>query len=262
MDIYYKNIFDLITSISLICKKNYTTDINNTISLLKKRLTKVERSKFIIGEPLNEIIIGLLLGDGNIKSRQLNGNCRFMYGQSSLRKNHLNYFNHIFDLFKPFISKEYKVKSRSFIDKRTNKTYSSIIFDTLTLPCFTSYKELFYNLEGKKIIPNNINQLLTPRGLAYWIMDDGSIQNKGLHLNVYGFTLDEVVKLKSTLENLFIHNNWYKDKVGAIIKCSIHIHKKGYRIYIWEESMIIVRNHIHQYMHKDMLYKINPKLKL
>jgi hypothetical protein len=63
-------------------------------------------------------------------------------------------------------------------------------------------------------------------------MDDGSIQNKGLHLNMYGFTFDEVVKLKSTLENLFIHNNWYKDKVGAIIKCSIHIHKKGYRIYI------------------------------
>ena len=33
---------------------------------------------------------------------------------------------------------------------------------------------------------------------AYWIMDDGSIQNKGLHLNVYGLTLDldEVVKLK------------------------------------------------------------------
>lgn len=50
------------------------------------------------------------------------------------------------------------------------------------------------------------------------------------------------------------------DKVDAIIKCSIHNHKKGYRIYIWEESMIIVRNHIHQYMHKDMLYKINPPL--
>ena len=173
MDIYYKNIFDLITSISLICKQNYTTDINNTISLHalpqppKKRLTKVERSKINIGEQLNEIIIGLLLGDGQIQSRQFNGNCRFMYGQSSLRKNHLNYFNHIFDLFKPFISKEYKVKSRSFIDKRTNKTYSSILFATLTLPCFTSYRELFYNLEGKKIIPNNINQLLTPRGLAY-----------------------------------------------------------------------------------------------
>ena len=89
MDIYYKNILDLITSISLICKQNYTTDINNinnTISLPKKRLTKVERSKINIGEPLYEIIIGLLLGDGHIQSRQLNGNCRFMYGQSSLRK--------------------------------------------------------------------------------------------------------------------------------------------------------------------------------
>jgi hypothetical protein len=93
MDIYYKKIFDLITSISLICKKNYTTDINNTISLpknktKKKRLTKVERSKININsnESLNEIIIGLLLGDGHIQSRQLNGNCRFMYGQSSLRK--------------------------------------------------------------------------------------------------------------------------------------------------------------------------------
>lgn len=181
-----------------------------------------------------------------------------MYGQSSLRENHLNYFNHVFDLFKPFTSEKYKVKSRSFIDKRYNKTYSSVLFATLTLPCFTSYKELFYNSFGKKIVPLNINQLLTPRGLAYWIMDDGSIQNKGLHLNVYGFTLNEVVNLKNTLENLFIPIN----RGGAIIKCSIHNHKKGYRIYIWEESMLTVRNHIHKYMHKDMLYKINPKLNL
>lgn len=69
-----------------------------------------------------------------------------MYGQSSLRENHLNYFHHIFDLFKPFISKEYKIKSRFFLDKRTNKTYSSVLFATLTLPYFTFYRELFYNI--------------------------------------------------------------------------------------------------------------------
>ena len=193
-----------------------------------------------------------------------------MYGQSSLRENHLNYFNHIFELFKPFISKEYKIKSRSFLDNKNNKTYSSVIFATLTLPCFTFYRELFYNSQGKKIVPLNINQLLTPRGLAYWIMDDGSIQNKGLHLNVYGFSLDEVINLKNTLENLFCRYHVYlsaRAKYGAksgcrggvIIKCSIHNHKKGYRLYIFEESMIIVRNHIHQYMHKDMLYKISQK---
>ena len=87
--------------------------------------------------------------------------------------------------------------------------------------------------------------------LAYWIMDDGSLQNKGLHLSTYNFSYEEVILLKNTLENLF--------KPDFFIKCSIHTHKKGYRIYIWEESMILVRNHIFQYMHKDMLYKIHPK---
>jgi hypothetical protein len=65
----------------------------------------------------------------------------------------------------------------------------------LTLPCFDHYKKLFYNLENKKVVPLNIKELLTPIGLSYWIMDDGSRQNKGLHLSTYGFTLDEVLLL-------------------------------------------------------------------
>ena len=190
-----------------------------------------------------------MLGDGHLQCRH--GNSRFMYGQSSLREHHLNYFCHILDLFKPFLSKEFKIKSRSFVDKRTKNTYSSVLFATLTLPCFSYYRNLFYNAENKKIVPLNINQLLTPRGLAYWIMDDGSLQNKGLHLSTYNFTYEEVILLKNTLENLF--------KPDFLVKCSIHNHKKGYRIYIWQESMTLIRNHIIQYMHKDMLYKINPK---
>ena len=54
-------------------------------------------------------------------------------------------------------------------------------------------------------------------------MDDGSLQNKGLHLNTYGFSNKDVLKLKSTLENMFGENT---------LKCSIHKHKKGERIYI------------------------------
>ena len=32
----------------------------------------------------------------------------------------------------------------------------------------------------KKLVPNNLNELLTTRGLAYWIMDDGgkSVHNQ------------------------------------------------------------------------------------
>lgn len=107
---------------------------------------------------------------------------------------------------------------------------------------------MFYNSDNLKIVPINIENLLTPRGLAYWIMDDGSLQNKGLHLNTYSFTSKEVLILKKTLENMFGENT---------LKCSIHKHKKGERIYVWEQSMDRLRNHLSQFMIKDMLYKIN-----
>ena len=84
-------------------------------------------------------------------------------------------------------------------------------------------------------------------------MDDGSLQNKGLHLNTYGLTPQDIFLLKTTLENMFGENT---------LKCTIHKHQKGERIYIWEESMEFLRNNISQFMHKDMQYKINSdKLK-
>ena len=95
---------------------------------------------------MESIIIGLLLDDGHIKNRNFSKNSRFIYAQSSLRDNHLNYFYSVYQLFKPFISTNFKIKSRSFVDKRNNKTYSSISFATLTLPCFTYYNNLFYGL--------------------------------------------------------------------------------------------------------------------
>jgi hypothetical protein len=79
-------------------------------------------------------------------------------------------------------------------------------------------------------------------------MDDGSIQNKGLHLNTYGFSSKEILLLKHMLENMFGENS---------LKCSIHKHSKGERIYVWEQSMDILRQHISEYLHKDMQYKLN-----
>ena len=57
----------------------------------------------------------------------------------------------------------------------------------MQLPCFNEYRELFYEL-NKKIVPENISKLLTARGLAFWIMDDGSKKGKGLHISVYAFS--------------------------------------------------------------------------
>ena len=56
-------------------------------------------------------------------------------------------------------------------------------------------------------------------------MDYDSLQNKGLHLNTYGLTPQDIFLLKTTLENMFGENT---------LKCTIHKHQKGERIYIWE----------------------------
>jgi hypothetical protein len=37
------------------------------------------------------------------------------------------------------------------------------------------------------------------------------------------------------------------------LKCSIHKYKKGERIYIWGESMALLKHNISQFMHKNML---------
>jgi LAGLIDADG DNA endonuclease family len=65
-------------------------------------------------------------------------------------------------------------------------------------------------LNGKKVVPGNIIELLTPVGLAHWIMGDGSSQNTGLHLSVYAFTTVEVKLLMNVLKEKFD------------LKCSIH----------------------------------------
>jgi len=82
-------------------------------------------------------------------------------------------------------------------------------------------------------------------------MVDGSLQNKGLHLNTYSFTNEEVLNLKKTLENMFLA------LANKSLKCSIHKHSKGPRIYVWEESIGLIRDQISQFMHTNMLYKID-----
>ena len=54
-----------------------------------------------------------------------------------------------------------------------------------------------------KVVPQNIFELLTERGLAFWIMDDGNKQDSGLHLSVCAFSQEDVDKLMYTLQTKF-----------------------------------------------------------
>jgi hypothetical protein len=105
----------------------------------------------------------------------------------------------------------------------------------------------------EKKVPQNIGEFLTYRGLAYWIMDDGSIKNKGLHLNTYAFLDEDVELLLNTLKKKKIFFFIY---LPLGLKCIIRKHSSGGIICFWEESMESLRANLSEYMYRDMLYKI------
>lgn len=49
------------------------------------------------------------------------------------------------------------------------------------------YVKLSSTTHKIKVIPKNIFDVLTPIGLAFWLMDDGNKTGRGIHLNTNAF---------------------------------------------------------------------------
>jgi hypothetical protein len=64
-------------------------------------------------------------------------------------------------------------------DSRYKTMNKSLYFRTQSLESLKPMADLFLNAEGEKIIPNNIADHLTPRSLAFYLMDDGQQVKKG-----------------------------------------------------------------------------------
>lgn len=182
---------------------------------------------------LEEMIIGLMLGGLFAEKISFNSNTRLQFKQSSKNK---EYIDHLYSLFKEYCGSEPKVFS--YFDHRPNKnkSYFSIKFSTYSLPCFNKFRFLFYNDEGVKIISDNLESLLTARGLAYWLMDDGYKSGNGFYFCTESYTLNENLKLAEILKNQFNLN------------CGVHKHTNGYRLYINSSSQ------------KDLLQLVKPYL--
>jgi hypothetical protein len=119
---------------------------------------------------------------------------------------------------------------------------------TLSYPCFNDYYNLFYN-NGKKSIPLNIAELLTARGLAQWIMDDGGRDGNGLRLYTNSFTKKDLELLQQALKKNF-------DLNANIIHVNKKINSSQFKLYIKVESMIKLKLLVKPFMLPSMYYKI------
>ena len=135
------------------------------INLGTTRMYKTsKKANLLVTNLLDEIIIGCMLGDLSAEKPSVNSNTRIQFKQSL--KNKL-YIEHLYSLFQEYCGSQPLILSN--FDSRPNKMkeYKAIKFQTLSLPCFNKYRELFYSENGVKHIPNNLEDLLTERGLAY-----------------------------------------------------------------------------------------------
>jgi len=128
----------------------------------RNNITRAERLQFSLPQNLQDILVGLILGDLNILKQKTSVNVSLQFWQGVIHK---EYVMHLYELFQIYSGAGPKTINRA-PDLRTGKVYSAIYFRTYALPCLTPLYELFYPF-GKKVLPLNIAELLTPLGLAY-----------------------------------------------------------------------------------------------
>jgi hypothetical protein len=202
-----------------------------------------------MNKALKDMLIGVILGDAHIK-RTGSDKAFISFEQSSKKADYLNYLQ---TLVKegglPLMSDNLKEYSRK--DQRYNSTNSSLYFRTKSVKELKPFADLFLDEQGKKIIPLNIADYLTPRGLAFWIMDDGQRVNRGgVTLCSDSFSTEEIIILKDALSknfNLETTSHFKKTKNGSVLE----------RIYIKKDQFESFKPFLMANMHSSMLYKIN-----
>lgn len=200
---------------------------------------------------IKEMLTGVLLGDAHI--RRVGVDKAFIsFEQSKQKSDYLLYLHKLiseggFEVGEP---KEYSREDYRYPQRLTESLY----FRTKSLSEFKSLADLFLDNEGKKVIPANIADLLTPRSLAFWIMDDGQqVKRGGVTLCTDSFKSEEISILRNAL--------------SSKLNLTTTIHKKKNtkssseefyeRIYISKPSLVEIKPLLKEHMHDSMLYKIN-----
>ena len=135
--------------------RSYSTNVKNIKSTMNYK------KGYELSIIQKEALIGIILGDGFIERNKPSHNARLRIEQSYPEKE--KYLNSLYELLEPLTLMKPQILTRN--DKKRGITTKSLYFRTLAMPCLNYYHELFYP-DKKKIIPRNLEEFLTARGLA------------------------------------------------------------------------------------------------
>jgi hypothetical protein len=223
-------------------KKKYLT--SNYLENYKQTLKLNKNQK--------DILIGVLLGDATMATRAGRPILRIKFEQQTKFK---LYIDHLYEVFEPFVGSQKRTTPRF-----KESTMVSFWFATYQHNSFKYYYDLFYpkqscvelNNKRSKRVPKQIDQLLTPKALAYWFMDDGTCKKMPNGILLYGlstqgFSYKDQKLLVFTLKKKFNLN--------------ISIHKSGiyFKLYIRSNSSKKFYDLVKPYIQPCFCYKLGIK---
>ena len=194
-----------------------------------------------------EAIIGLMLGDASLQSQNKGKTYRIKFEWVDKNK---AYVLHVFNLFDEWLLSQPHKKER--LSPKGNLIVNWG-FQTFSHKAFNYLAELFLlDKGGKKGISENLVQdHLTPKGLAYWFMDDGgkldynkNSKNKSIVLNTHSFPEEEVLNMSKELNEKFN------------LDCNIRSNKGKKIIVINSISYLTFRKLVDPHILSDIRYKL------
>lgn len=201
-----------------------------------------------------DLLVGTLLGDGNLQTETRGRTWRY---RALHTEKDVQYLQHKYKILETFCQTPPRLSSVD--DTRTDKTYKRWYFNTTVQGSFRYYGNLFYteDLSSNRMIkdvPLNIAQLLTPRAVAYWYMDDGSLNwlghSNAMRICTESFSKDGVERLQKTLKTLYNINTQLTRKTS-------NQKLVGYRLAINERNSSAFRELIRPYLVDPMGYKVS-----
>lgn len=150
------------------------------------------------------------------------------------------------------MSKYYEVETKL---KTVNKTYKGLKATSIGHPEFKKYYDMFYDENGTKYVPKDIEKYLNDFVMALWFMDDGSINSRknekgrGLRICSLNFSYEDHIILQNAIKKSFNINT----KIGA--------YKRNNKLYYYisfnKRNSHRLKDIIGKYVLPSMKYKLD-----
>src|SRR3989344_4198703 len=194
-----------------------------------------------------DVLIGSLLGDARLECRSIGKRhpitARLRIHHSAKQKDYVFWK---YGVFKDIVEKGPR-EIMVWHDKLRNANHYSWYFHSRSSESLGLLQQYFY--KGKtKIVPENIFELLTPRALAVWFMDDGSNTRHSYTISTHCFSEKEQCEIIDFFKK--------KHNINAkLVKDRLRL-KIAFGRYEYQKLNAIIE----PYIIPSMIYKIaNPR---